>query len=73
MMELTLDSVVELLNNKEFDDKIVTQEYNKLFSDVTFLHDKLYEVQSENSKLLLSLLIASIIICFESVYIIVVY
>lgn len=67
--ELTLDSVVELLNKKDFDDKLSTIEWNAMCRKNIFLSER---IRKDNSRLRNIIKIMGLIIIIEFILIMVI-
>ena len=66
--ELTLDTVVDLLNEWEWDKQSYISEHNHLNKNNVYLKGKISEVRSENNLLLQAILILIVILIIESLY-----
>ena len=67
--ELTLDSVVELLNKKDFDDKLFTKEWNAVCRKNSYLSER---IRKDNSRFHNIIKIMGLIIIIEFILIMVI-
>ena len=67
--ELTLDSVVELLNKKDFDDKLFTKEWNAVCRKNSYLSER---IRKDNSRFHNIIKIMGLIVIIEFILIMVI-
>lgn len=68
--ELTLDSIVDILNTKEFDDKLFIKEYNNLHNAVSYQKAELNKVRLENSHLKTLMFVMFLVLVIVVVYLV---
>lgn len=68
--ELTLDSIVDILNTKEFDDKFFIKEYNNLHNAISYQKAELNKVRLENSHLKTLMFVMFLVLVIVVVYLV---
>ncbi len=68
--ELTLDSVVNILNTHEFNDKLFTKEHNQLYEKLDYLNEITDNAISKRNQLWKVILVLVIVIMIETYYLI---
>ena len=67
--ELTLDSVVKLLNEHEFWDKHNIQEHNELHKKVSYVAERRNEIQNKYHRSIQIIIVMAIVIICETLHI----
>lgn len=68
--ELTLDSIVDILNTKEFDDKLFIKEHNNLHNAISYQKAELNKVRLENSHLKTLMFVMFLVLVIVVVYLV---
>ena len=64
--ELTLDSVVKLLNTKEFNDRMTTEELNHLHRNISYMREQRETIESKTHRLKQIIVVMAFVILLET-------